>query len=116
MYNSDDFGRTFTQIEIVNPWCKKIKDKPNDPWTQPTKRCCLRCTKEFVAKGKYLRFCPTCRSLNATTYNNAETFKIVDACRFKDYVDDFQTNNQREKNESRTDIQTSTHQTHCREG
>lgn len=97
----------------VDPYSKKIKAKPGDPWTQPTKRRCLRCPKEFVAKGKYLRLCPTCREMNVTTYNCAGTFKLVDNCQLKDNLaDDFQSINPIGKNDSPTGIHTGAHPDH----
>lgn len=113
MHDSDYFGQPETTVQFdFNPWSKKLRTNPNDPWTKATQRNCLRCNRAFVAKGKYLRFCPSCRSLNATTYNCAETFKMVDGISHRlkdDLADDFQTRNPREKNESRTDINPSAH-------
>jgi hypothetical protein len=55
----------------------------SNDWTKLTPRNCLRCNRSFMAKGKFLRTCPSCRSINATTYRCAETFSMIDNMRIK---------------------------------
>ena len=79
---------------------KKNLLKKSDVWRQGIRRNCLKCDKSFMAQGRYLRFCPTCRNLNSTTYNCAETFNMVDNMRIESgsdldygFINNFQTNN-----------------------